>query len=60
MKSRNKEKKSLRVGIIGCGRQAPKHISGYQAYGNVELTVSDIVNDSALAYQKNFQHGLCL
>ncbi|MDB4831749.1 Gfo/Idh/MocA family oxidoreductase [Hyphomicrobiales bacterium] len=45
---------TIKVGIIGCGRQAPKHISGYQAYGNVELTVADIVNDSALALSEKF------
>lgn len=45
---------TIKVGIIGCGRQAPKHISGYQAYGNIELTVSDIVNDRALALSEKF------
>jgi predicted dehydrogenase len=45
---------TIKVGIIGCGRQAPKHISGYQAYGNVELIVSDIANDSALALSRKF------
>jgi len=45
---------TIKIGIIGCGRQAPKHISGYQAYGNVELTVCDIVNDNALDLSRKF------
>lgn len=32
----------VRYGVIGCGRQAPKHISGLRADGDVEIFVADI------------------
>jgi predicted dehydrogenase len=30
-----------KVGIIGCGRQAPKHICGLRAWGDVDIVVTD-------------------
>jgi len=32
----------VRYGVIGCGRQAPKHIAGLAARGDVEVFVADI------------------
>jgi len=32
----------VKFGLLGCGRQAPKHISGLLARGNVEIAVADI------------------
>ncbi len=32
----------VRYGVIGCGRQAPKHISGLRASGDIEIFVADI------------------
>lgn len=37
----------LKIGIIGCGKQAPKHISGLRKIPGVELVLADI--DPALA-----------
>ena len=31
-----------KYGIIGCGRQAPKHISGIRAVGGIDIVVADI------------------
>ena len=36
-----------KIGIIGCGRQAPKHIKGYLENGITDIFVSDILNDKA-------------
>ena len=36
-----------KIGIIGCGRQAPKHIKGYIEKGINDLFVSDIINEKA-------------
>lgn len=33
---------STKIGIIGCGKQAPKHIAGFRATPGVELLVADI------------------
>ena len=32
---------SVKLGLIGCGRQAPKHISGLTAWGAVDIIVAD-------------------
>jgi len=37
----------IKIGIIGCGKQAPKHISGLNKVPGVELVLADL--DSALA-----------
>ncbi len=33
---------SLRIAIIGCGKQAPKHISGFKKLAQLEITLADI------------------
>jgi myo-inositol 2-dehydrogenase / D-chiro-inositol 1-dehydrogenase len=35
------------IGIIGCGKQAEKHISGYRANGVQQISVTDISFDAA-------------
>lgn len=37
----------MKVGIIGCGKQAPKHISGLKSAGISEIVVADIQLDAA-------------
>ncbi len=37
----------IRIGIVGCGKQAPKHISGYRNLPQVELVVADLDEDAA-------------
>lgn len=32
----------LRIGLIGCGKQAPKHISGLRALRGVEIVLADV------------------
>jgi len=32
----------LTVGIIGCGKQAPKHLRGFRADRDVEIVLGDI------------------
>ncbi|MHA1523771.1 MAG: Gfo/Idh/MocA family protein [Alphaproteobacteria bacterium] len=32
----------VKIGLIGCGRQAPKHISGLKAWGEVDIVVADV------------------
>lgn len=39
--------RKIKIGIIGCGKQAPKHISGLRKVPGVELAIADI--DSELA-----------
>ena len=39
----------MRVGIIGCGKQAPKHISGLKAAGVTDIAVADIDPSRAAA-----------
>ncbi|MGO9176458.1 MAG: Gfo/Idh/MocA family protein [Desulfobaccales bacterium] len=34
--------KKIKIGLIGCGKQAPKHISGLRKVPGVELVISDI------------------
>ena len=36
-----------KIGIIGCGRQAPKHINGYLGNGIKNIYLSDIDEDKA-------------
>ncbi len=38
---------NLKIGIIGCGKQAPKHISGLKAAGIEEIVVADIDHQRA-------------
>ena len=46
---------AVRYGVIGCGRQAPKHISGLRASGEVEIIVADVdpARATALAEAQN-------
>ncbi|HVT52457.1 MAG TPA: Gfo/Idh/MocA family oxidoreductase [Dongiaceae bacterium] len=37
----------MRIGLIGCGKQAPKHIAGLRSAGEIEIVVAD--RDPALA-----------
>lgn len=39
-----------RIAIIGCGKQAEKHIMGYRANGQSDITVADIHPDIASAF----------
>lgn len=32
----------MKIGLIGCGKQAPKHINGWKTIPNVELVLADI------------------
>lgn len=36
-----------KFGVIGCGRQAPKHISGLRALGGIDIVVADIDQERA-------------
>lgn len=47
---------TLRIGIIGCGKQAPKHISGLAKAGKVELVLVD--QQTELAEDMAGSHGL--
>ena len=38
---------SVKIGLVGCGRQAPKHISGLKAWGDVDIVVADAVPQRA-------------
>lgn len=42
-----------KIGIIGCGRQAPKHIKGYIENGINDIFVSDIINERHSILQLN-------
>lgn len=33
---------SIKIAIIGCGKQAEKHIKGFQAAGNTEVVLADV------------------
>ena len=48
--------KKTRIGIIGCGKQAPKHISGLRKIRGVELVLADL--DSDAAERLGEEHGL--
>lgn len=39
----------VKIGIIGCGKQAPKHVKGYRADGDVDVVVADIDDQRARA-----------
>lgn len=39
-----KEAELLRIGVIGCGKIAEKHLNAYKKIKNIEITVSDIVD----------------
>lgn len=43
---------AVRYGVIGCGRQAPKHISGLRASGEVDIVVADADPARAVALAK--------
>tara|TARA_Y100000591_G_C21842319_1_gene706485 strand:+ start:1418 stop:2377 length:960 start_codon:yes stop_codon:yes gene_type:complete len=47
-----------KIGIIGCGRQAPKHIMGYLENGIKDIFLFDVVESRArdLAVQFNIKH----
>lgn len=38
----------IKIGLIGCGKQAPKHISGLRKIPGVEIVLADIKKDFAL------------
>jgi len=57
----------MRVGIIGCGKQAPKHVAGWRQNGVEEISVSDafpaaiealVACDGALRGVSNVEHLL--
>lgn len=35
----------LRIGVVGCGKIAERHINAYRKFPNVEVTVTDVVKD---------------
>lgn len=39
---------AIKIGLIGCGKQAPKHISGLRKIPGVEIVLADIKLDLAL------------
>ena len=47
-----------KIGIIGCGRQAPKHINGYLGNGIKDIYLSDVDEDKAkkLATEYSLKH----
>ena len=47
-----------KIGIIGCGKQAPKHISGYRKLNGMELVLADVNLDAArkLAKQESIPY----
>ncbi len=46
---------SVKVGLIGCGRQAPKHISGLAAWSEVDIIVADDRPERAAALAASHQ-----
>gem|GEM_PF-80919 len=44
----------MKIGLIGCGKQAPKHISGLAKQADVELVVCDINAERARAVGEKF------
>jgi predicted dehydrogenase len=49
---------TVRYGVVGCGRQAPKHISGLVARGGVDIVVADI--DAARAAALGAAQGVAV
>jgi predicted dehydrogenase len=47
---------NLKIALIGCGKQAPKHISGLRKLAGVELVLADINSQSA--EKLGAQHGV--
>ena len=47
-----------KIGIIGCGRQAPKHIVGYFENGIKDIFLFDVIESRArdLAAEYNLQY----
>ena len=43
-----------KIGIIGCGRQAPKHINGYLGNGIKDICLSDVDEDKARRLAKEY------
>jgi len=41
-----------KIGIIGCGKQAPKHISGFKKISGIELVLTDIQKERAISLAK--------
>lgn len=39
--------KKLKIGVIGCGQQAPKHIGGLMKSGGVEIVAADVLDGAA-------------
>ncbi|MEQ8389279.1 MAG: Gfo/Idh/MocA family oxidoreductase [Alphaproteobacteria bacterium] len=46
----------MKIGLIGCGKQAPKHISGLTAGGGIEMVLAD--QDRALARRLAEEKGV--
>jgi predicted dehydrogenase len=44
--------KRIKIGLIGCGKQAVKHIASLKTIPNVDLSLSDIENDLAQSLAK--------
>ena len=47
----------MKIGIIGCGKQAPKHISGLKAAGIHHIVVADVDYTRAKALAGNYDDG---
>lgn len=47
----------MKIGVIGCGKQAPKHISGLTAAGVSEIIVTDVEREQAYALAANYPNG---
>ena len=45
------------IGVIGCGKQAPKHISGLKAAGIADIVVADVDPDRATALAAQYDDG---
>ena len=41
----------LRIGVIGCGRIAEKHLQAYKKLKDVEITVTDILQEGQIIAQ---------
>lgn len=47
----------MKIGLIGCGKQAPKHISGLTAADVSEIVVADVDRERADALAANYTDG---